>query len=192
MFMRRKLIFEMEFSKESVICSRHYLRLFLDGHQIYVQQGRNHEYVDVLMLCSKHKSRELARKYVMKHIVEELISFGASSKGCPGVALVLGVIQTLCVKMLIPNHMRGAILIQDLKSKFIHSINEKLEDSSLNEWLWEKKEGLFDYEHSWPLIQGHIPKVIFESARELLWESDVEAVVNEIRQKRMQQLESLH
>ncbi|BFI31682.1 hypothetical protein MPTK2_3g24045 [Marchantia polymorpha subsp. ruderalis] len=191
MFIRRKLISEMHVSKEMVTCSRHYLRLFLDGHQIYVQQGKSHKYVDVLMLCSKHKSREGALKYVMKHIVQELISFCASPKGCPGVAFVLGVIQTLSVEMLIPSHLRGAILIEELKLKFIRSIKDKLEDLPLDKIQLEKEEELFNYEHSWPLIEGYIAQVIFERARDLLWESDVEAVVNEIREKQMQRLESL-
>lgn len=85
MSMRRKLISELQVSKDIVTCSRHHLQLFLDGHQIYVQQGRSHKYVDVMMLCSKHKSREGALKYLMKHIVQELISICASLKGCPGV-----------------------------------------------------------------------------------------------------------
>ncbi|OAE22506.1 hypothetical protein AXG93_4697s1430 [Marchantia polymorpha subsp. ruderalis] len=179
----------MEVSKESVICSRHYLRLFLDGHQIYVQQGRNHEYVDVLMLCSKHKSRELAQKYVMKHIVEELISFCASPKGCPGVALVLGVIQTLCVEMLNPSHFR-AILIEKLKSDFICSINDKLEEMMLESSHLVKKEELFNYEHRWPRYENQ-EGGISERARDLLWLSDVEAVVDCIRQKQIQKFESL-
>ncbi|BFI16335.1 hypothetical protein MPTK1_5g20875 [Marchantia polymorpha subsp. ruderalis] len=190
MFMRRKLISEMHVSEKTMTCSRHYQRLVLDGHQIYIQQDRSKKYVDVLMLCSKHKSREGALNFVMKHFVKELISFCASSKGCPGVALVLGVIQTLCVEMLIPSHMRGTILIEDLKSNFIRSINDKLEDIPLDKSHLEKEDELFNYEHSWPLIEGHTTQVISERARDLLWESDVEAVVNEIRQKRMQQLES--
>ncbi|BFI13320.1 hypothetical protein MPTK1_4g16340 [Marchantia polymorpha subsp. ruderalis] len=190
MFMRRKLILEMRVSKKTVTCSRHNLRLFLDGHEIYIDQGTSHNYVDVLMLRSKHKSRSEALQYLMKHIVQELISFCASSKGCPGVALVLSVIQTSCVEMLIPSHLRGAILIEELKSNFIGSINDKLEDIQLDKFHLEKEEALFSYEHSWPSIEGHTG-VIFESARDLLWENDVEAVVNEIRQKRMQQLESL-
>ncbi|BBN19596.1 hypothetical protein MPTK1_8g11970 [Marchantia polymorpha subsp. ruderalis] len=185
MFMRRKLM------SETMTCSRHYLRLFHDGHEIYVEQDKSHNFVDVLMLYSKHKSREGALKYAMKHIVQELISFCASPKGCPGVALVLGVIQTICVKMLIPSQLRGAILIEDLKSKFIRNINDKLEDIPLEKSLLEKEDELFNYEHSWPLIRDHTTQVIFERARELLWDSDVEAVVNETRQKRMQQLESL-
>ncbi|BFI42920.1 hypothetical protein MPTK2_8g13195 [Marchantia polymorpha subsp. ruderalis] len=191
MFMRRKLISEMDVLKESVTCSRHYLRLFDDGHEIYVEQDRSHGYVDVLMLCSNYKSREGALKYVMKHIVQELISFCASSKGCPGVALVLRVIQTICVDMLIPSHQRGTILIEDLKSKFIRSCNDKLEDIPLEKWHLEKEDELFNYEYGWPLIKGHTTHVIFERARQLLWESDVEAILNQIRQKRLQQLESL-
>ncbi|BFI22906.1 hypothetical protein MPTK1_8g17110 [Marchantia polymorpha subsp. ruderalis] len=191
MFMRRKLISEMHVSKENVTCSRHYLRLFHDGHEIYVEQDRSHSYVDVLMLCSTYKSRDMALKYVMKHIVQELISFCASPKGCPGVALVLGVIQTICVEKLIPSHLRGAILIKDLKSAFTLSIEHILENIPLDKSHLEKEHELFNYEHSWPLIEDYTTHVIFERARELLWESDVEAVVNEIRQKRMQQLESL-
>ncbi|OAE24521.1 hypothetical protein AXG93_2415s1000 [Marchantia polymorpha subsp. ruderalis] len=181
----------MHVSKETVTCSRHYLGFFLDGHQIYVQQGSSHKYVDVLMLCSKHKSREGALKYLMKHVVQELISFCASPKGCPGVALVLGVIQTLCVEMLIPCHLRGAILIEELKSEFIRSIKDKLEDIPLDKSHLEKEEELFNYEHCWPPIESHTTHVVFERARDLLWESDVEAIVNEIRDKQMQQLESL-
>ncbi|BFI06685.1 hypothetical protein MPTK1_2g05030 [Marchantia polymorpha subsp. ruderalis] len=186
MFMRRKLISEIDVSKESVTCSRQYLRLFLDGHQIYVQQGRNHEYVDVLMLCSKRK-KELARRYMMKHIVGELISFCASTNGCPGVALVLGVIQTLCVEMLNPSHLREAILIEKLKSDFIRSINDKLEEMTLESSHLVKKEELFNYEHRWAPYESGIS----ERARDLLWQSDVEAVVNCIRQKQIQKLESL-
>ncbi|BFI18595.1 hypothetical protein MPTK1_6g17145 [Marchantia polymorpha subsp. ruderalis] len=190
MFMRRKLILEMDVSEKTMIYSRHYLRLVIDGHEIYIQQDRSKKYVDVLMLCSKHKSREVAVKFVMKHFVKELISFCASSKGSPGVTLVLGVIQTLCVEILIPSHMRGAILIEKLKSNFIRSINGELEDIPLDKSHLEKEDELFNYEHSWPLIEGYTTKVISERARDLLWESDVEEVVNEIRQKRMQQLES--
>ncbi|BFI12001.1 hypothetical protein MPTK1_4g03955 [Marchantia polymorpha subsp. ruderalis] len=190
MFMRRKLISEMHVSKETVTCSRQYMRLYLDGHEIYLEQETSHNYVDVLMLCSDHKSREVAIKYVMKHIVQEFISFCASSKGCPGVALVLGLIQTRCVEMLIPIHLRGAIMIEELKSNFIRDINDKLEDIQSDRFHLVKEEELFSYEHPWPLINGHT-EVIQERARELLWESDVEAVVNEIRQERMQQLDSL-
>ncbi|OAE25640.1 hypothetical protein AXG93_4604s1090 [Marchantia polymorpha subsp. ruderalis] len=155
MFMRRKLISEMRVSKKTVTCSRQYLRLFLDGHEIYVEQGTSHNYMDVLMLRSKHKSRSEALQYLMKHIVQVLISFCASSKGCPGVALVLSVIQTSCVEMLIPSHLRGAILIEELKSNFIDSINDKLEDIQLDRFHMEKEEALFSYEHSWPSIEGH-------------------------------------
>ncbi|BFI43209.1 hypothetical protein MPTK2_8g16155 [Marchantia polymorpha subsp. ruderalis] len=190
MFMRRKLISEMNVSKKNVTCSRHYLQLFLDGYEIYVEQGRSHKYVDVLMLRSKHKSRSEALQYVMKHIVQELISFCASPKGCPGLALVLGVIQTRCVEMLVPIDLRGAILIKELKSNFIRRINEKLEDIPRDRLHLVKEEELLNYEHSWPLIDGHTPR-ISERARDLLQESDVEAVVNEIRQKCVQQLESI-
>ncbi|BFI28604.1 hypothetical protein MPTK2_2g21225 [Marchantia polymorpha subsp. ruderalis] len=188
MFMRRKLISEMNVSKKNVTCSRHYLRLFLDGYEVYVEQGTSHKYVDVLMLRSKHKSRSEALQYAMKHIVQELMSFCASSKGCPGVALVLGVIQTRCVEMLVPSDLRGAILIEELKSNFIRRINNKLEDIPPNMLLLVKEEELLNYEHSWPPIEGHTP-VIFERARDLLWESDVEGVVNEIQQKCSQHLE---
>ncbi|BFI43187.1 hypothetical protein MPTK2_8g15893 [Marchantia polymorpha subsp. ruderalis] len=187
MFMRRKLISELNVPKKNVTCSRHYLQLFLDGHEIYIEQGTSHKYVDVLMLRSKHKSRSEALQYVMKHIVEELKSFCASPKGCPGVALVLGVIQTLCVEKLIPSHLRGAILIEELKSNFIRSINEKLEDILSNRLHLVKDEDLLNYEQSWPSIEGHTLK-IGERARYLLQESDVKAVVNEIRQKCVQQL----
>ncbi|BFI22814.1 hypothetical protein MPTK1_8g16155 [Marchantia polymorpha subsp. ruderalis] len=190
MFMRRKLISEMNVSKKNVTCSRHYLQLFLDGYEIYVEQGTSHKYVDVLMLRSKHKSRSEALQYVMKHIVQELISFCASPKGCPGLALVLGVIQTRCVEMLVPIDLRGAILIKELKSNFIRRINEKLEDIPRDRLHLVKEEELLNYEHSWPLIDGHTPR-ISERARDLLQESDVEAVVNEIRQKCVQQLESI-
>ncbi|BFI13718.1 hypothetical protein MPTK1_4g20223 [Marchantia polymorpha subsp. ruderalis] len=193
MFMRRKLISEMHVPEENMTCSRHYLRLFLDGHQIYiehVQSEKSHKYVDVLMLCSRHKSREAAITYVMKHIVQELISFCASSKGCPGVALVLGVIQTFCVEMLIPSHLRGAILIEKLKLDFIRSINDKFEEMPLQRLHLVEKEELFHYEQCWPPIERDTDG-ISERARDLLWESDVEAVVNEIRQNRIQQLESL-
>ncbi|OAE32612.1 hypothetical protein AXG93_3228s1290 [Marchantia polymorpha subsp. ruderalis] len=189
MFMRRKLISEMHVDKETLTCSRHYMRLFLDGHEIYLEQGTSRNYVDVLMLCSDHKPREMAIEYVKKHIVQELISFCASSKGCPGVALVLGVIQTRCVEMLIPSHLRGAILIEELKSNFICYINDKLENIQSDRFHLEKEKELFNYEHSWRSIEGHTG-VISERARDLLWESDLEAVVNEIKQKRMQQLES--
>ncbi|BFI12983.1 hypothetical protein MPTK1_4g13275 [Marchantia polymorpha subsp. ruderalis] len=192
MFMRRKLICEMHISKETVTCSRHYMKLYLDGHEIYLEQETSRNYLDVLMLCSDHKSREAAIKYVMKHIVQELISFCASSKGCPGVALVLGVIQTRCVEMLIPIHLRGAILIEELKSDFIRDINDKLEDNPSDRFHLVKEEELFNYEHPWPPIQGHITEVIQERARELLWKSDVEEIVNETIQKQMQLLKSFH
>ncbi|OAE22914.1 hypothetical protein AXG93_3109s1010 [Marchantia polymorpha subsp. ruderalis] len=132
----------------------------------------------------------MATRYVMKHIVEELISFCTSPKGCLGVALVLSVIQTFCVEMLIPSHLRGAILIEKLKSDFIHSINDKLEEMSLERSHLMEKDELFHYEHCWPLIERHAGE-ISKRARDLLWESDVEGVVNEIRQEQIQQLESL-
>ncbi|OAE30615.1 hypothetical protein AXG93_1037s1010 [Marchantia polymorpha subsp. ruderalis] len=188
-FMRRKLISEMNVSKKNVNFSRHYLQFFFDGYEIYVEQGTSHKYVDVLMLRSMHKSRSEALQYMMKYIVEELISFCASSKGCPGVALVLGVIQTHCVKMLVPSDLRGAILIDELKSNFIRRSNEKLERIPPDELHLVEWEKLLNYEHSWPSIDRHTP-VISERAKDLLRESDVEAVVNEIRQKQMQQLES--
>ncbi|OAE23036.1 hypothetical protein AXG93_1592s1000 [Marchantia polymorpha subsp. ruderalis] len=189
MFIRRKLISKKHVLKENVNCSRHYLQLSLDGYEIYVEQGLSHKYVDVLVLHSKHKSRSEAVQYVRKYIVEELISFCASSKGCPGVALVLGVIQTCCVEMLIPSDLRGAILVEELKSNYIRDINDKLEIISSESLHLVKEEELFNYEHSWHSIREHT-LTKFEKARDLLWESDVEAVENKIRQKRMQQLES--
>ncbi|BFI13022.1 hypothetical protein MPTK1_4g13548 [Marchantia polymorpha subsp. ruderalis] len=195
MFMRRKLKSDMHVLEENITCSRHYLRLFDEGHQIYIEHvhsEKSHKYVDVLMLCSRHKSREEATKYVMRHIVQELILFCASSKGCPGVALVLGVIQTFCVEKRIPSHLRGAILIENLKSDFICSIKNKLEETSMERLhLMEKKEELFNYEHCWPQIEGHTGG-ISERARDLLWESDVEAIVNEIRRKQIEELKPLH
>ncbi|BFI43109.1 hypothetical protein MPTK2_8g15075 [Marchantia polymorpha subsp. ruderalis] len=202
MFMRRKLISEMGVSEENVTCCRHYLRLFLDGHRIYiehVQSEKSDKFVDVLMLCSSKKSKEAAITYVRKHIVQELISFCASPKGCPGVALVLSVIQTCCVEMLIPSHIRGAILIEKLKSDFIRNINDKLEEMPLERLhLMEKeellhmmeKEELFHYEQCWPRIESYTGE-ISELATDLLWKSDVDAVVNEICQNQIQQLESL-
>ncbi|BFI32638.1 hypothetical protein MPTK2_4g07800 [Marchantia polymorpha subsp. ruderalis] len=188
MFMRRKLKFG------TVTLSRHYLQLLLDGHEIYVehfQSEKSRNYVDVLMLCSEHKSKEESIKYVLKHIVQELISFCASPKGCPGVALVLGVIQTVCVEKLIPSHLRGAILIEELKSEFSTSINDKLEDFALDGWQLVKEEELLNYEYTWPEIPDLHLKATSERATNLLWERDVEAVLNEIRQKRHQLLESL-
>ncbi|BFI12987.1 hypothetical protein MPTK1_4g13335 [Marchantia polymorpha subsp. ruderalis] len=188
-FMRRKLISEMNVSEKTVTCSRHYMQVYHDGHEIYLEQGTSRNYVDVLMLCSDYKSREVAIKYVMKHIVQELISFCASSKGCPGVALVLGLIQTCCVEMLIPIHLRGAILIEELKSNFIRYIYKKLEDIPSDRVHLVKDEELFNYEYTWPKIEEHI-EVIQERARKLLWKSDVEEIVNVTRQKQMQSLES--
>ncbi|BFI24144.1 hypothetical protein MPTK2_1g08755 [Marchantia polymorpha subsp. ruderalis] len=191
---RRKLISEMHVSKETVTFSRHYLRLYLDGHQIFVehvQSENSHNYVDVLMLCSEHKSKEAAIKYVLENIVHELISFCASPNGCPGVALVLGVIQTICVEMLIPSHLRGAILIKELKSEFFDDINKKLRGIALDRSQLVKEEELLHYEYTWPPIPALHLNATFEKATNLLWKSDVEAVVNEIRQKRNQQLESL-
>ncbi|KAG6553364.1 hypothetical protein Mapa_005099 [Marchantia paleacea] len=126
----------------------------------------------------------------MKHIVEELTSFCASPKVCPGVALVLDVIQTQCVQMLIPSHLRGVILIEKLKSNFLSSLKEQLEEISLYNSHLVKEEMLLNYEHSGPPIPGYSLSA-FERAKDLLWESDVEAVVNEIQQQRSQQLESL-
>ncbi|OAE25371.1 hypothetical protein AXG93_4620s1860 [Marchantia polymorpha subsp. ruderalis] len=86
MFMRRKLISEMSVPMETMTFSRYYLKLFLDGHEIYVehvQSEESHYYVDVLMLCSEHKSKETAIKYVLYNIVKELISFCATPNGCP-------------------------------------------------------------------------------------------------------------
>ncbi|BFI43213.1 hypothetical protein MPTK2_8g16167 [Marchantia polymorpha subsp. ruderalis] len=188
MFIRRKLISKKHVLKENVNCSRHYLQLSLDGYEIYVEQGLSHKYVDVLVLRSKHKSRSEAVQYVGKYIVEELISFCASNKGCPGVALVLGVIQTRCVEMLVPIDLRGTILIEELKSNFIRRMNEKLEDIPPDR-LHLVEQDLLNYEHSWPPIDRRTP-TISERARDLLRESDVEAVVNEIRQKCVQQSES--
>ncbi|BFI43211.1 hypothetical protein MPTK2_8g16140 [Marchantia polymorpha subsp. ruderalis] len=188
MFIRRKLISKKHVLKENVNCSRIYLQLSLDGYEIYVEQGLSHKYVDVLVLRSKHKSRSEAVQYVGKYIVEELISFCASNKGCPGVALVLGVIQTRCVEMLVPIDLRGTILIEELKSNFIRRINEKLEDIPPDR-LHLVEQDLLNYEHSWPPIDRRTP-TISERARDLLRESDVEAVVNEIRQKCVQQSES--
>ncbi|OAE25372.1 hypothetical protein AXG93_4620s1870 [Marchantia polymorpha subsp. ruderalis] len=93
--------------------------------------------------------------------------------------------------MLIPIHLRGAILIEELKSKFSNSINHKLEDIALDRSQLVKEEELLNYEHTWSPIRGLHLKTPFERARNLLWESDVEAVVNEIRLKRNQQVESL-
>ncbi|OAE25800.1 hypothetical protein AXG93_4016s1000 [Marchantia polymorpha subsp. ruderalis] len=86
--------------------------------------------------------------------------------------------------------MRGAILFEDLKSNFIRSINDKLEDILLDKSHLGKEDELFNYEHSWPSIEGYTTQVISERARDLLWESDVETVVNETREKQMQQLKS--
>ncbi|BFI43131.1 hypothetical protein MPTK2_8g15335 [Marchantia polymorpha subsp. ruderalis] len=194
MFMRRKLISEeMGASEENVICSRHYLRLFHDGHQIYIEHVQSEKYstcVDVLMLCSSQTSKEKAITYVRKHIVQELISFCASPKGCPGVVLVFGLIQTFCVEMLIPIHLRTTILIEKLKLDFKNSINEKLEEMPVERSHLMEKEELFHYEHCWPPIRRYTGQ-ISELARDLLWESDVDAVVNEIRQERIEELKSL-
>ncbi|OAE27813.1 hypothetical protein AXG93_1881s1030 [Marchantia polymorpha subsp. ruderalis] len=92
--------------------------------------------------------------------------------------------------MLIPSHLRGVILIEKLKSEFIRSINDKLEEMSLERSHLMEKEELFHYEQCWSPI-GRDTGRISERARNLLWESDVEAVVNEIRQNQIQQLKSL-
>ncbi|BFI28666.1 hypothetical protein MPTK2_3g01435 [Marchantia polymorpha subsp. ruderalis] len=194
MFMRRKLISKMSVSMETVTFSRNYLKLFLDGHEIYVehvQSEKSHYYVDVLMLCSEHKSKEAAIKYVLDNIVQELIAFCATPNGCPGVALVLGVIQTICVEELISSHLRGAILIEELKSELSNSINDKLGDIALDSLQLVKEEKLLNYEHTWPPIQALHLIPTFERATNLLWERDVEAVLNEINLKRSQQLGSL-
>ncbi|OAE31136.1 hypothetical protein AXG93_150s1260 [Marchantia polymorpha subsp. ruderalis] len=153
------------------------------GIRIQCQDGRTMS-LTAAFFPRFQKSREVATKYVMKHIVQELISFCASPKGCPGVTLVLGVIQTFCVEMLIPSHLRGVILIEKLKSDFVRSINDKLEEMSLERSHLVEKEELFDYEQCWPPIQKHTFG-ISERARDLLWDSDVEAIVNEIRQNRV-------
>ncbi|OAE23681.1 hypothetical protein AXG93_4520s1040 [Marchantia polymorpha subsp. ruderalis] len=155
------------------------------------QSEKSLNYIDVLMLCSEHKSKEAAVEYVLKHIVQELISFCASSKGCPGLALVLGVIQTMCVEMLISSHLRGAILIKKLQSKFLSNMNDKLGGIALDGSQLAKEQELLNYEYTWSLIPSLQLKATSERATNLLWERDVEAVVNEIRQKRNQQLESL-
>ncbi|OAE31886.1 hypothetical protein AXG93_2834s1180 [Marchantia polymorpha subsp. ruderalis] len=172
---------ELQYSRSSSYTSK-------DGfiYVEHVKSKKSHKYVDVLMLCSRHKSREVATKYVMKHIVQELISFCASPKGCPGVALVLGVIQTFCVETLIPSHLRGAILIEKLKLDFIRSINDKLEEMPLET---SQLEELLHYEYCWPPIERHTGGRS-ERARDLLWESEVEAV-NEIRQEQIEELKKL-
>ncbi|OAE18532.1 hypothetical protein AXG93_625s1220 [Marchantia polymorpha subsp. ruderalis] len=146
------------------------------------------QFVGIRIQCQDERTMSLTAAFFPRF--QELISFSASPKGCPGVALVLGVIQTFCVEMLIPSHLRGAILVEKLKSDFICSINDKLEGMPLERLqLMEKKE-LFDYEHCWRPIKSHTGGRS-ERARDLLWESDVEAAVNEIRQKRIEELKSL-
>ncbi|OAE19692.1 hypothetical protein AXG93_1586s1000 [Marchantia polymorpha subsp. ruderalis] len=93
--------------------------------------------------------------------------------------------------MLIPSHLRGTILIEDLKSKFICSIKDELEDIPLDKLHLEDEDELFNYAHSWPLIKGHTTEIESERARDLLWKRDVEAIVSKIREERMEQLESL-
>ncbi|OAE35709.1 hypothetical protein AXG93_1154s1640 [Marchantia polymorpha subsp. ruderalis] len=153
------------------------------------QSEKCHNYVDVLILCSEeeNKSKEEAIRYVLKHVVQELISFCASSEGCPGVALVRGVIQTVCVEKLHRSHLRGTILIEELKSKFSTSINDKLEDESQP----VKEEELLHYEYTWPEIPKLHLKPTSERVTNLLWKRDVDEVVNGILQKRNQQLKSL-
>ncbi|OAE25129.1 hypothetical protein AXG93_3217s1460 [Marchantia polymorpha subsp. ruderalis] len=134
------------------------------------------------------------RAVYMSVFREANLTFGDAKAGrlflCGSPRAVLGVIQTFCVEMLIPSHLRGAILIEKLKSDFICSINDKLEEMLLESSHLMQKEELFHYEHCWPPIERHTGGRS-ERARDLLWESDVEAVVNEIRQKRIEELKSL-
>ncbi|OAE27341.1 hypothetical protein AXG93_441s1010 [Marchantia polymorpha subsp. ruderalis] len=135
------------------------------------------QFVGIRIQCQDGKTMSLTVAFFLRF--QELISFCASPKGCPGVALVLGVIQTVCVEMLIPSHLRGAILIEKLQWDLLRSINDKLEEMPLERWHLMEKEELFDYKECWPPIERYTSEKS-ERARDLLLESDVEAVVNKI------------
>ncbi|KAL3698066.1 hypothetical protein R1sor_012142 [Riccia sorocarpa] len=101
---------------------RSHVEIRVDGYCIFVETDVSSEnHIDVLVQFCRPDSRDRIIDFIRRQIVQDLLAFCASEKGCPGVHLVVAIIRTKCVENLTPKQLRTAsqvVLVEDLKDTF--------------------------------------------------------------------------
>ncbi|KAG6544938.1 hypothetical protein Mapa_013630 [Marchantia paleacea] len=190
--LRKKVIANSSLSAD-VECSRGYTTLYMDGHEIIMEESQQRtvvgSHVDILVKGSGGKSKDDTVKFVMKHIIDEIRAFCASPRGCQGVILVLGILSTKCVEMLVPCELRDerqVVMVEHLKQQLQQDLEARLEEEDIKD-----ENSLLKYEHVWAeVLEGNLPRYS-EFAKDLLWESEVEKLLGMVQCKRKEQLQNL-
>ncbi|KAG6546669.1 hypothetical protein Mapa_011858 [Marchantia paleacea] len=198
-YFRHKLVFtQRRITEGDVRWGRSYIQICMEGHEIVVEvsdAGESH--VDILVKGSELQVKDMVRKYVMENVVNEIRTFCASPQGCPGVSLALAILQTSCVKNLFSWHLRKdfhTIGVEELMKRFQNHINERLANIEHDGVLPPDEKTLLNYEHQWPAVQDGdlmVQKPMFELAKDLLLQSEVERIVREIERIHIARLDQL-
>ncbi|KAL3678308.1 hypothetical protein R1sor_021264 [Riccia sorocarpa] len=179
---RQKLMerFGISESDRGISCGLGMLRVMYDGYMVLVESDEiNGQHVDI-MVKSAHRGGKRMEiiSFLQEHFLQVLQAFCASSTGCPGITLIVGVLRTSSVRNLVPIQERRApehsIVLEELKKKFRLSIDVKLQDMGVE----VEEESLLNFPHTWPDGER-------ELVRDTLGRQDLTDIWSYVREKVM-------
>ncbi|KAL3678971.1 hypothetical protein R1sor_021927 [Riccia sorocarpa] len=181
---RRKLMkkFGIKEMDRGISCGLGLLKVMYDGYEVLVESDEgNGQHVDIMVKSSQPgvknpRTRMQIISFLQERFLRKLQKFFASSSGCPGISLVVGVIRTSSVRNLVPIRERRApqhsIALEEWKNKLRLSIDLKLQDMGVD----VDEESLLNFHHRWP--DGEL-----ELVKDSLGSEDLTDILSYIRGK---------
>ncbi|KAL3678303.1 hypothetical protein R1sor_021259 [Riccia sorocarpa] len=178
---RQKLMerFGISESDRGISCGLGVLRVMYDGYMVLVESDEiNGQHVDIMVKSAHLRTRMEIISFLQEHFLQVLQAFCASSTGCPGITLIVGVLRTSSVRNLVPVQARRApehsIALEELKKKFRLSIDVKLQDMGVE----VEEESLLNFQHTWPDGERELVK-------DTLGRQDLTDILSYVREKVM-------
>ncbi|KAL3678748.1 hypothetical protein R1sor_021704 [Riccia sorocarpa] len=156
---RRELMkrFGIKETDRGIRCGLGLLTVMYDGYEVFVESDEvNGQHVDIMVKSSQvgvknPRTRMQIITFLQEHFLRKLQRFYASSSGCPGISLVVGVIRTSSVQHLVQIRERRApqhsIALEEWKNKFRLSIDHKFQVDMKAE---VDDESLLSFQYRWP------------------------------------------
>ncbi|KAL3678298.1 hypothetical protein R1sor_021254 [Riccia sorocarpa] len=183
---RQKLMerFGISESDGGISCGLGVLRVMYDGYMVLVESDEvNGQHVDIMVKSAQRgvknpRTRMEIISFLPEHFLQVLQAFCASSTGCPGITLIVGVLRTSSVRNLVPIQERRApqhsIGLEELKTKFRLAIDLKLQDMGVE----VEEESLLNFQYRWP--DGEL-----ELVKDTLSRQDLADILSYVREKVM-------
>ncbi|KAL3678975.1 hypothetical protein R1sor_021931 [Riccia sorocarpa] len=171
-------------SDRGISCGLGVLRVRYDRYMVLVESDEvNGQHVDIMVKSAQRgvknpRTRMEIISFLQEHFLQVLQAFCASSTGCPGITLIVGVIRTSSVRNLVPIQERRApqhsIALEELKKKFRLSIDLKLQDMGAE----VEEESLLNFQYTWPDGEPELVK-------DTLSRQDLADILSYVREKVM-------